>query len=488
MKKMLSGLLMLAMFLSLSLAGWSGAALAEEPEEPADITGTWVGTLDMREMLVESAADLAPYLKMAPVFVTLEMEGDGSYTLQVDATPAMDAMKDALRDYIKAFCVENNLTEEQFAASTGMTVDEAVESSMKDVDLSGAMQSVSGRYLEREGAVVWDPGANAVHGLFTGDYLSFSVEPFGDVLLTRQKLDGVWMARVDMRDVLVEETPELDAYLQSADMNVYLVLKDDGSFELIADGTSLIPAFREAAYKYLEAMCEENGVGMDELQELTGMDAETMLEGLIAAQNLDEASSTLEGSYTEHDGVFVIRDEQSEIEGSYDGLLITLEIEEGFELVFTRSSFLGTWEGYVDVTELFTETDEELAAYLENAKVGVTVVLSADGSYSLTLNPAAMLYSLRSGLRAYMEDQAEAQNVSLEELEARLGMSLDAYIDSLLEELAAEELDLDEQGSYTVKDGTLRFESPSSFVSGVWGGTTMTMTLEELGDVVLTRR
>ena len=244
------------------------AEVAGEPEEPADITGTWVGTLDMREMLVESAADLAPYLKMAPVFVTLEMEGDGSYTLQVDASPAMDAMKDALRDYLKAFCAENNLTEEQFAASTGMTVDEAVESSMKDVDMSGAMQSGSGRYLEKDGAVVWDPGANAIHGLFTGDYLSFSVEPFGDVLLSRQKLDGVWMARVDMRDILVEETPELEDYLGSANMNVYLVLKDDGSYELIADGSSLIPAFREAAYKYLETMCEENGKSIDDLQEL----------------------------------------------------------------------------------------------------------------------------------------------------------------------------------------------------------------------------
>ena len=589
MKKMLSGLLMLAMFLSLSLAGWSAPALAEapadragsyvieelymdgedyteamktqgftvtlvlnedgtarmessnmddtltfrwdeayfiydsgektpyeyqdgvirmeedntvmvfrklsgdaeaagEPEEPADITGTWVGTLDMREMLVESAADLAPYLKMAPVFVTLEMEGDGSYTLQVDASPAMDAMKDALRDYLKAFCAENNLTEEQFAASTGMTVDEAVESSMKDVDMSGAMQSGSGRYLEKDGAVVWDPGANAIHGLFTGDYLSFSVEPFGDVLLSRQKLDGVWMARVDMRDILVEETPELEDYLGSANMNVYLVLKDDGSYELTADGSSLIPAFREAAYKYLETMCEENGKSIDDLQELTGMDAETMLDALIADMDLEETSDTFEGSYTQRDGALVLDPGQNETEGSYDGMLLTMEIEEE-KLIFTRSSFLGTWNGYLDVTEIFTEGDEELEGYLENVKIGVTLQLNADGSYTVSLNPRPMLTSLHSGLRAYLEDGAKEQNVTLEELEASLGMSLDEYIDSFLAELGADQLALEESGSYTVKNGSIRFpEDASAFVSGVWFGTTMVVTMEDVGDAVLTRR
>ena len=274
----------------------------------------------------------------------------------------------------------------------------------------------------------------------------------------------------------------------SANMNVYLVLKDDGSYELIADGSSLIPAFREAAYKYLETMCEENGKSIDDLQELTGMDAETMLDALIADMDLEEMSDTFEGSYTQRDGALVLDPGQNETEGSYDGMLLTMEIEEE-KLIFTRSSFLGTWNGYLDVTEIFTEGDEELEGYLENVKIGVTLQLNADGSYTVSLNPRPMLTSLHSGLRAYLEDGAKEQNVTLEELEASLGMSLDEYIDEFLSELGADQLAQEESGSYTVKNGSIRFpEDASAFVSGVWFGTTMVVTMEDVGDAVLTRR
>ena len=193
-------------------------------------------------------------------------------------------------------------------------------------------------------------------------------------------------------------------------------------------------------------MCEENGKSIDDLQELTGMDAETMLDALIADMDLEEMSDTFEGSYTQRDGALVLDPGQNETEGSYDGMLLTMEIEEE-KLIFTRSSFLGTWNGYLDVTEIFTEGDEELEGYLENVKIGVTLQLNADGSYTVSLNPRPMLTSLHSGLRAYLEDGAKEQNVTLEELEASLGMSLDEYIDSFLAELGADQLALEESGN-----------------------------------------
>ena len=60
MKKLLSCLLLAAMFLSLSLTGaWSGRALAEAPADQAgaeDAVGVWIGLVDMLPILEEEDA------------------------------------------------------------------------------------------------------------------------------------------------------------------------------------------------------------------------------------------------------------------------------------------------------------------------------------------------------------------------------------------------------------------------------------------------
>ena len=469
-----------------------GAAVeapAETEEEPGDITGAWVGTVDMREIVVGEAGDLDAYLKSAPVYATMNMKADGSYALSIDGNPALDAMKDALRDYIEDLRIENNLTQAQLEAALGGSVDAYIDSAMSGVDLSGLVTGGAGKYIEEDGAVTWDPGAKELSGLFTGDFLTFTVEDVGDVALTREKLQGLWVGKVDMREKLLEEVPDMEGYLDEAPMYLYLELKEDGGFELTADGTSLLPVFRDAAYRYFEATCQENNISMEDLEQSLGMDVDSYLDGLIATFDVEDLSEKLEGSYGEENGKLTLYAGSGNSEGSYDGFMIRMDSGDYGKISFTRATFLGTWAGYADVTELLTEGDEELGQYVKDVKGGVTVELKADGSYTVTMNGRPMMASLRSGFRAYVEHQIEANGMTVEQLEASLGMSLDEYIDSALEEIDTEDLLASEEGSFTVENGRIVFDGSSSgLMGGVWSGTTLIFTIEDVGDVILNRR
>ena len=78
MKKMLSGLLMLAMFLSLSLAGWSAPALAETP---ADRAGSYV-----IEELYMDGEDYTEAMKTQGFTVTLVLNEDGTARMESSNT------------------------------------------------------------------------------------------------------------------------------------------------------------------------------------------------------------------------------------------------------------------------------------------------------------------------------------------------------------------------------------------------------------------
>ena len=119
MKKLLSCLLLAAMFLSLSLTGaWSGRALAEAPADQAgaeDAVGVWIGLVDMLPALEEEDADLAKHLGSVFASVTLELLEDGSYDLEVDSTSMISAFRVGMVGYIEEVCEQFGLTVEEFS-------------------------------------------------------------------------------------------------------------------------------------------------------------------------------------------------------------------------------------------------------------------------------------------------------------------------------------------------------------------------------------
>lgn len=476
------------MVMIFKLAG-SAAEKVEESEEPVDITGTWVGIVDMRDFVVESAPDMDGYLNSAPVAITMEMRDDGTYTLIIDATTAIPAVTEALRSYVEATCAENGLTQAEFEAAIGMTIDEFLEEAVSQMDLEGAVQTVTGEYVEEDGKVTWDPGAEETRGIFTGSILTFSVEGFGDTVLSRGELTGTWIAAVDMKDILVEEEPELEPYLENAKMYVVLELKADGGFEMTFDGTSLLPVFREAMRTYIVAMCEENDITLEEFEAAAGMDLETALDEMVGEMDVADVTEKVSGRYTENNGKLELKADGDTVTGSFNGMTVTLGAEYYGQIVFTRAGFLGTWGGTVDMTELLTEDDPEMAEYLQDLKMGITVELKADGSYTVSVDARAMISGLKAGMRAYLADMAEESGMTLEQLEEALGMSVDEFLDTIVDEMNTDDLLATEEGSYTVKNGRVVFDGEeNTLMGGVWSGSTMIFTLEDFGDIVLTRR
>ena len=176
MKKLFALLLTLCMILALTACGGAKAALA----------GTWTGTVDAAQYILEDNPEMKDYLKAAPVAITLELTADGKYTLTSDGTTMLPDFKQALRSYLEATCEEQGITVEQLEDAVKMTLDEYIDSYFEDVDMSDLNETVSGLYTATDGKITFDPGnPNQVDGTWSGDSMSFTID-IGEVTLTRK--------------------------------------------------------------------------------------------------------------------------------------------------------------------------------------------------------------------------------------------------------------------------------------------------------------
>ena len=122
MKKIVSCMLILALFLALSLSGgWGGLAEADSCENRSlalregtsaglrktddstrklsaeeGICGLWIASVDVKDRLADLEPALAANLDSAPMSLTLELYEDGSYTLSRDISPVIPGVQTAL--------------------------------------------------------------------------------------------------------------------------------------------------------------------------------------------------------------------------------------------------------------------------------------------------------------------------------------------------------------------------------------------------------
>lgn len=175
MKKLFALLLALCMVAALAACG-SGNSVA----------GTWTGTVDAARYIASDSPELKDYLKSAPVAITLELTTDGKYTINTDGTTMIPEFKQALRSYFENYCEENGVTVEQLEDALEMTLDELIDGTFDEMDLSELTESVSGIYTATKDAIVFDPGAeNQVEGTWSGDTMHFTID-IGDVTLNRK--------------------------------------------------------------------------------------------------------------------------------------------------------------------------------------------------------------------------------------------------------------------------------------------------------------
>ena len=253
MKKLLSCLLLAAMFLSLSLTGaWGGRALAEAPADQAgaeDAVGVWIGLVDMLPILEEEDADLAKHLGSVFASVTLELLEDGSYDLEVDSTSMIPAFRVGMVGYIEEVCEQFGLTVEEFEQMNGKTVSETIEESIAQMETGDLVIHETGTYVQEGSEITFDGSDSCT---FTGDALLIELDEYGTVELTRAGTVGLWSAEVRLGDV--EGSEELPAALQDVTFNRILELRSDDSFILSMDLESFYRSYRNAVKVFLRLL------------------------------------------------------------------------------------------------------------------------------------------------------------------------------------------------------------------------------------------
>ena len=338
MKKLLSCLLLAAMFLSLSLTGaWSGRALAEAPADQAgaeDAVGVWIGLVDMLPILEEEDADLAKHLGSVFASVTLELLEDGSYDLEVDTTSMIPAFRVGMVGYIEEVCEQFGLTVEEFEQMNGKTVSETIEESIAQMETGDLVIHETGTYVQEGSEITFDGSDSCT---FTGDALLIELDEYGTVELTRAGTVGLWTAVVRLGDV--EGSEELPAALQDVTFNRILELRSDDSFILSMNLESFYRSYRNAVkVTFLESL-EESGVTATDVETVYGKTVEEVVDELIAKTDLSPLEQVLTGSYTEKDGELTgTGDDGTRLEGSWSRNKMTLKIEDYATLQFTHLS------------------------------------------------------------------------------------------------------------------------------------------------------
>ena len=394
MKKLLSCLLLAAMFLSLSLTGaWSGRALAEAPADQAgaeDAVGVWIGLVDMLPILEEEDADLAKHLGSVFASVTLELLEDGSYDLEVDTTSMIPAFRVGMVGYIEEVCEQFGLTVEEFEQMNGKTVSETIEESIAQMETGDLVIHETGTYVQEGSEITFDGSDSCT---FTGDALLIELDEYGTVELTRAGTVGLWSAEVRLGDV--EGSEELPAALQDVTFNRILELRSDDSFILSMDLESFYRSYRNAVkVTFLESL-EESGVTAADVETVYGKTVEEVVDELIAKTDLSPLEQVLTGSYTEKDGELTgTGDDGTRLEGSWSRNKMTLKIEDYATLQFTHLStedVLAKGEGamsYEEYAAAEMDTEVVIEAYVQahqdwwQDKVTV-YARDADGAYFL---------------------------------------------------------------------------------------------------------
>ena len=394
MKKLLSCLLLAAMFLSLSLTGaWSGRALAEAPADQAgaeDAVGVWIGLVDMLPILEEEDADLAKHLGSVFASVTLELLEDGSYDLEVDSTSMIPAFRVGMVGYIEEVCEQFGLTVEEFEQMNGKTVSETIEESIAQMETGDLVIHETGTYVQEGSEITFDGSDSCT---FTGDALLIELDEYGTVELTRAGTVGLWTAVVRLGDV--EGSEELPAALQDVTFNRILELRSDDSFILSMDLESFYRSYRNAVkVTFLESL-EESGVTAADVETVYGKPLEEVVDELIAKTDLSPLEQVLTGSYTEKDGELTgTGDDGTRLEGSWSRNKMTLKIEDYATLQFTHLStedVLAKGEGamsYAEYAAAEMDTEVVIEAYVQahqdwwQDKVTV-YARDADGAYFL---------------------------------------------------------------------------------------------------------
>ena len=332
--------------------------------ESSDIADTWLGSLDILQIIVSMDPELGNYMEKAPVNLTLEMRDDGTYFMEMDGAPIVPELRTAMYSYIGKLCEDNGLTVAEFEAAQGESLDETVEKALEEMDLSSLNQTIEGVYELSGTELILDKGANETRCTYTGDSISFTLEGLGEAVLTRAGIFGIWTAGMDVQKAMGDDLDGMEEYFEGVEIAVMLEMRSDNTFTLTMDGSTMIPAMTLAMRAYLEQYLTENGMSIEDLETLTGESFDEMLEEGLASIDSDEISKSVNGTY-ELDGEEIIMEVDGETQtAKLNGNTILFELDDFGELSFTHVSnedVLAKGEGVMDYAAFVeAELDDEV--------------------------------------------------------------------------------------------------------------------------------
>lgn len=366
MKKIVSCMLILALFLSLSLSGgWDSRAMADPgdnrilrlkedegsarfrktddstrkvSEGEAGVCGLWIASVDVKDRLADLEPAMAENLGSAPMGVTLELYEDGSYTLSRDISPVIPGVQTALYCCLGELCAKNDIPVASLRERYGTSPDEIVERVMAHMDLQAFNTTEEGRWQEADGRVIWNKGVGETRGSFTGDSLIFPTEEYGDILLRRSGPVGLWAAEGKLRNLLDDADEETAQAFAEMRVGLVLDLRSDNSFRLSIDRSGTRAAMKTALLGYLGDDAAKNGLSVKDTEKSLGRSMEQIAEERLGELDLSWLDRTVTGTYTDRDGEILLRTEADESAGSRSGNRMTLKLEKLGELAFLRVS------------------------------------------------------------------------------------------------------------------------------------------------------
>ena len=437
MKKLLSCILVLALFLSLSLAaGWGGRALADTPEDR-------VGTYTITNIVIDGE-DYSDLIKQSGVQITLVLNADGTAVLNSDGE-----------------ILELTWDEKCFTADDGVPVPYTFEDGVIVMSEEDTVMTF---------AKVDDPEA--------------AVEKAGEA----GSVVGSWFGTMEIRDSLVEEDPSLEAYIGQIPMYISMELRENGTYSMILDTTMLIPGLRNALFSYFGDLCEEKGITIEQLEESYGKSLEEIVEESLAEIDQDDLLVQVEGSYEASNGKIVWDEGDNETVGMYTGDTLFFDVPGFGENVLTRCSAVGTWTASINMMDMAGEDDGELGQYFANVNVDLVLETRSDNSYQISMDSSTVLPAMKVAMTAYLEDMLAEEGMTVEQLEAVTGMTMEDLIADAMESLDLSEMDKSLTGTYTEKDGEIAVKTADGEENkGTWNGSSLTLNIEDFGELSFKR-
>ena len=333
--------------------------------EASDIADTWLGSMDILQLIAAMDPELGDYMEKAPVSLSLEIRPDGTYTMEMDGSPILPELRTAMYGYIDQLCKENELTVEEFEQAQGKSLEEIIEEALEEMDLSSLNQTIEGVYELNGTELILDKGAGETRGTYTGDSISFVLEDLGEAVFSRAGIFGIWTAYLDVDQVMGDQMDGMEEYFEGVQMEVQLELRSDDSFTLSVDGSTMIPAMTVAVRAYLEQYLEQSGLSVETLEAMTGQSFDELLDEALANMDTEELFHSMSGSYELKDGELTLKVDGSDSQAAkLSGNTITFAIDELGELTFTHTDnedVLAKGEGVMSYEDFAAaELDDEV--------------------------------------------------------------------------------------------------------------------------------